>query len=126
MGLVNELSAALGKHSIWKGKIKLALTKGNLSEINDIVNDCHKCDFGKWLYDSGTVRKFKESGCYNYYSEIELLHKRIHEEANAILKEAKNGNAGKAIKSFSSDGEMSKIFMEFTKSINKIVKTLAA
>jgi hypothetical protein len=126
MGLMNELSTALGKHSIWKGKIKLALMKGDADSVNDIVKDYHKCDFGKWLYDSGTVAEFKESGCYNYYSEIELIHKRVHEAAAEILKHANKGDTDQALQSFNSNGEMSKVFLEFTKTINKIAKSLAA
>jgi hypothetical protein len=126
MGLVNELSAALGKHSIWKGKIKMALMRGDVDSVNDIVKDYHKCDFGKWLYDSRTVAEFKECNCYNYYNEIELLHKRIHEAAAEILKRAHKDDIDQALQSFNSDGEMSKVFLEFTKTINRVVKSLAA
>ena len=126
MGLLDELSTALGKHSIWKGKIKMALMKGNISEVNDFVKDNHKCEFGKWLYDDNTVAKFKQCGCYNYYDEIELLHKKVHEAATEVLREANKGNTDKALQSFDTGGEMSNIFMEFTKSISKLVKSLAA
>ena len=126
MGLVNELSTALGKHSIWKGKIKLALVNGNVDSVNDIINDCHKCDFGKWLYDNNTVIEFKECDCSDYYKELELLHKKIHEAAKEIIREAKKENKDKALQSFDADGEMSKVFLEFTKTISKISKLISA
>lgn len=124
MGLIDELLSALGKHSLWKGKIKIALTNGNLADIKEIVTDNHKCDFGKWLYDNNTVAEFKEGGFDTYYNEIELLHKQVHKVATEILNEANKGNKDKALQSFETGGKMSKIFMEFTKSINKLSKIL--
>jgi hypothetical protein len=60
MGLGDELSNTLGKHSIWKGKIKKSLTKGNESVLKNIFEDYHTCDFCKWLYTNHTVAEFKE------------------------------------------------------------------
>jgi hypothetical protein len=123
MDLLNELSEALGKHSIWKGKIKRAIIDNTVDSVNDIVNDHHKCDFGKWLYDNKTIKEFEKCDCSDYYKELELLHKKIHEAAKEIIREAKK-NKDKALQSFDTEGEMFKVFMEFTKTINKIAKFL--
>ena len=121
MSLDNELTIALGKHSIWKGKIKAAITSGNVDEVESIVSDDYKCDFGKWLYSEGTVELFSEDG---YYEEIKKLHKDIHEHVKKLLNMVKSGNKDKAIESF--EGEMVDYFRRFTSVIMKECKNIEA
>lgn len=96
MDLSKELSQALGKHSIWKGKIKKAIATGQVDTIMDMVVDDHKCDFGKWLYSKEVARRLNGN---KSYEELKIFHKRIHEEVKEVIELAKT-NLEKALKMF--------------------------
>ncbi|MDY6820924.1 MAG: CZB domain-containing protein [Deferribacterota bacterium] len=114
MDLSKELSQALGKHSIWKNKIKRAITTGQLDTIMDIVVDYHECDFGKWLCSNEVTKKFSGN---KFYEEIKIYHKKIHEEAKEIVELAKKDRE-KALKMFNE----STLLLQFA----NIVRRLAA
>ena len=127
MDLINELLDALKKHRLLRDRVKMALTKNdNITDIEQIVTDHHKYDFGKWLHNTNTIAEFKKNGCFNYYKEIDLLHQKIHEETIQLLKEVKHGEGTKVFEFFSPDGEMNKIFKELIKSVRKVAHALAA
>ena len=73
------LDLAKMSHLIYKTTLKDALV-----EQKEIKKTSHKeCDFGRWLYDEKTQRKFS---CYEEFKKILNNHKKIHITTNEILK----------------------------------------
>ncbi|MCW5201173.1 CZB domain-containing protein [Desulfobulbus sp. F4] len=89
-----DLQAAVIAHLNWKSRLTdFFYGIENLTAAD--VPDHTRCDFGKWLYDRG----LKELAGLSETSQMELLHKEVHDDIRAVVamsKEQREGEDGKA------------------------------
>jgi len=90
-------------HSLWKLRLKQAISAGNSEFDVDTVRDFHICVFGQFL-DSAEAKQLPN------YQVINTLHQAFHAEAADILQLALNGLTQQAQQRMQSGSE----FMQLT------------
>jgi len=88
-----DLQAAVIAHLNWKSKLTDFFYGFEQLSLAD-VPDHTRCDFGRWLHDRG----LRDLAHLAETSQMEALHREIHEDIKALVatpKEQRMGDAGK-------------------------------
>lgn len=90
--LEDQITAAIGAHSLWKGRLLRAIDTG-ASEFDPAnVDPDDRCEFGQWLHR--TIDAAQKTG--NDYKDVKALHATFHKEAARILRLAVTGKKDEA------------------------------
>ncbi len=76
-----DFDAAAEAHRKWKGRLRNALTGGEVLDPDQVCRD-DQCMLGRWLYADGRQRWGKRPG----FTELVDDHKAFHQEAGEIAK----------------------------------------
>ncbi|MBL9078947.1 MAG: CZB domain-containing protein [Planctomycetes bacterium] len=90
--LKDQITAAIGAHALWKGRLIAAIANGNSEYDPANVEPDHRCEFGKWLYTGLGA----ESRGGPEFTQVKDLHARFHKEAARILRLAVGGKKEEA------------------------------
>jgi aspartate carbamoyltransferase regulatory subunit len=120
--LIDELTQAVKKHTLWRGKIRSALIENDLNTVLLLLKNELQCEFCKWLYDKNTIREFEKVNCIDDYNVIKKIHSDIHKAINDIIKTANDCNIHQIFQLFTSDKELSDLFKELIDNIKLIIK----
>ncbi|MBI5306763.1 MAG: CZB domain-containing protein [Planctomycetes bacterium] len=74
-----DLDNAIGKHTDWKTKLRLAISKKETLDVATISKD-NCCELGKWLHGEAKTRLRQLTS----YSECVTKHAAFHVEAGKI------------------------------------------
>lgn len=76
-----DLDQAIGKHTEWKAKFRLAISKKEPMDAKTISkDDC--CDLGKWLHGEAKAKL----ATFASYSECMNKHAEFHVEAGKLAR----------------------------------------
>lgn len=112
--LEDQISAAIGAHGLWKGRLRAAIDNGKSDVSIDAVGDDHQCSFGKWLYGPELNAQDKSSSQYRRCVD---LHRRFHAAAAAVLSFALAGKKQEASQALEGDGDFKKVSTELTRAL---------
>lgn len=110
MDYKEQITKAVGAHSMWKVKLKMAIETGK-SDFNSItVKTDNNCDFGKWLHNDISP-ELKKSPIYN---TVLKHHVEFHLEAGRILELALAGKKEEAQNGMKSSSKFTQISASLT------------
>ena len=114
MSLDDSITAAIGAHGLWKGRLRAAIESGTDDMRTDIVRDAHQCDFGKWLHGADIDAQIRKS---QHYGTCVELHRRFHIAAAGVMSLVIAGKKQEASKALGTDQEFSKVSLDLTKAM---------
>jgi hypothetical protein len=76
-----DLNKAIEKHTEWKLKFRLAISKQEIMEVETISKD-NCCELGKWLYGESKAKL----GKFASHSECISKHTAFHVEAGKVAR----------------------------------------
>ena len=88
----DQITAAIGAHSLWKGRLISAIDTGTSEFDPANVDPDNRCEFGKWLHQ--TIDPASKAS--PDYVDIKSLHATFHKEAARILRLAVGGKKDEA------------------------------
>lgn len=97
--LKDQITAAIGAHGLWKGRLLNAVQTGNCEHDPSKVERDDVCEFGKWL-KQGIDAASKASPDF---ATAKAAHERFHHEAAKILRLVAAQQLDAAKKSLDSD-----------------------
>jgi methyl-accepting chemotaxis protein len=112
MNINDQISAAIGAHGLWKGRLRTAIEKGVSETPVNVVRDDRQCNFGKWLHGPELDATAKKSAHYGACVEI---HRRFHSAAADVLQLAMSGKKDEASRLLAPDQPFGKISSELTR-----------
>ncbi len=112
--LEDQISAAIGAHGLWKGRLRAAIDSGKSDVSIEAVRDDHQCSFGKWLYGPELSTQNKNSPHYKACAD---LHRRFHAAAAAVMSLAMQGKKQEASQALDGNGEFKKLSTELTRAL---------
>ena len=110
----DQIKAAVGAHSLWKGRLRAAIDDGKTDLTVGGVRDDHQCTFGKWLHGPDLEAAAKQS---KHYRECVELHRSFHQAAAAILALALAGKKQEAHTALEPGHDFDKISLNLTKAM---------
>jgi hypothetical protein len=115
--LLNSLDKAIAAHATWKRRLKTAADTGQSDANPQSAAADNQCEFGKWLYSSGTKLSSAEKG--SDFDNVKKLHAQFHQcAAHTLGKALKRDKAGY-------DGDMS-LNGSFTSASAKLTEAMMA
>ena len=112
--LNDQISAAIGAHGLWKGRLRAAIDSGKAEVPVDVVQDDHQCSFGKWLYGPELTGNDKTSA---HYKKCADLHRRFHVAAAHVMALAVAGKRQDAAQALDGDEDFKKLSTELTRAL---------
>lgn len=112
--LSDQITAAIGAHGMWKGRLKAAIDSGKSDAAPQAVEDDHACSFGKWLYGPELSASDKASA---HYKKSADLHRRFHQAAANVLSLALAGKKQQANQALDDNHDFAKISRELTRAL---------
>ncbi len=114
ISLGQQITAAVGAHGLWKGRLRAAVDKAASDLHTEAVRDDHQCSFGKWLHGADLDPKIKRS---KHYGTCLELHRRFHVAAAEVLLLALAGKKREASGALGADGEFHKASLALTRAM---------
>jgi methyl-accepting chemotaxis protein len=111
MSLKDEITAAVGAHGLWKGKLRDAIQTGKSETTPQGVRVDNQCKFGQWLYGTSMPGAVKVS--VNYKECVEL-HAKFHVAAAIVLELALASQKKEAEAAISSGSEFTTLTNKLT------------
>lgn len=111
MTLDEQLTAAIGAHGLWKGKLRTAVDSGTYELRADVIRDDRRCNFGKWLH--GTSLDSPTRASTHYHTCVEL-HRNFHEAAANVVSLVEAGDKSNASRALGADGQFARISGDLT------------
>lgn len=112
--LEDQISAAIGAHGLWKGRLRAAIESGKSDLAIEVVRDDHQCSFGKWLYGPELNTQDKNS---SHYKTCVDLHRRFHTAAAGVLSLALQGKKQEASQQLDGGGDFRRFSTELTRAL---------
>jgi methyl-accepting chemotaxis protein len=114
MNLSDQITAAIGAHGLWKGRLKSAIDNGKSDvPVSEVGND-HHCSFGKWLYGPELDSQSKKS---THYKTCADLHRRFHAAAAGVMSLAIAGKKKEAHDALEGDHDFPTVSRELTRAL---------
>jgi hypothetical protein len=114
MKLDEQITAAIGAHRLWKGRLRGIVESGTSDMPTDVFRDDHHCSFGKWLYGPEIDAPSKRSAHYKACVE---LHQRFHIAAAKIVSLAIAGKKQEASTALYGGQDFDEISRELTREL---------
>lgn len=114
MSLEQQITAAVGAHGLWKGRLRAAVDSGKCDIAVNVARDDNQCNFGKWLHGPEIDAAAKQSKGYGTCVE---LHRRFHYAAAEILSLALEGRKQEAAAALGGEREFSKVSADLTRAM---------
>ncbi len=114
MSLEEQVTAAIGAHGLWKGRLKAAIDQGRSDVSVDAVRDDHRCNFGKWMHGPEVEAKIKSTP---RFKECVELHRRFHLAAAGVIGLATTGKKQEATQAIGAGSEFHKISAQLTQAM---------
>lgn len=112
--LEDQISAAIGAHGLWKGRLRTAIDSGSTDLTAAEIQDDHQCSFGKWLHGPELNAQDKTS---RHYKTCVDLHRRFHSAAAAVLSLALQGKKQEASEALDGNGGFKRLSTELTRAL---------
>jgi methyl-accepting chemotaxis protein len=122
MSLKDEISAAVGAHGLWKGRLRDAIQTGRSDATPQGVRVDNQCKFGQWLYGASIPGAAKASASYH---ECLDLHKKFHVAAAHVLELALAGKKAAAEAAMHDGGEFATLSHTLTDAMMRWQKSAA-
>lgn len=91
--LLNSLDKAIAAHATWKRRLKTAADTAQSDASPQAVAADNQCEFGKWLYSTGSKLSSAEKG--SDFDNVKKLHAEFHQcAAHTLGKALKRDKAG--------------------------------
>ena len=91
MGYQEAISAAIGAHGLWKGRLRTAIDLRKSDFDPAVVAQKDQCAFGKWFYALPPAVRLEPLP-----TEVESLHASFHVEAAVVIQAALAGDKAAA------------------------------
>lgn len=108
----DQITAAIGAHGLWKGRLRAAIDKGKSDFPVDAVRDDRQCSFGKWLFGPELDAQDKKS---THYKICVDLHRRFHLAAAGVMALALAGKKLEAAQALDGNHDFKKLSTELTR-----------
>lgn len=110
--LKDQITAAIGAHSLWKGRLRSAIDTGTSEFDPTNVEPDNRCEFGKWLHETIDAAN---KGTPDY-KDVRAMHAMFHKEAARILRLATTGKKDEARKLL--DGDYAKLSTQLVQKLS--------
>jgi hypothetical protein len=91
--LVDQITAAVAAHSMWKQRLSRAIASGTIDMSVETIRVDNQCAFGKWLYSPSIPPDVKQS---EDYQSVLKLHAEFHKVAARVAELALAGKKQEA------------------------------
>lgn len=122
MSLRDEISAAIGAHGLWKGKLREAIQMGKSEATPQGLRVDNQCTFGQWLH--GASIPVAQKGSAGYKECLEL-HATFHVAAAHALELALAGRKSDAETAMRDGGEVATLTGRLIDAMMRWQKTAA-
>ncbi len=112
MSVRAQITAAIGAHGAWKGRLTAAVSAGTHSEDVAVVAKDDRCDFGSWL-----LRATVGDAGRAHLEESRDLHATFHREAAAVLRMVSARELGDARLSIAPGGSFAEASRRLTRTM---------
>ncbi len=121
MSLKDEITAAVGAHGLWKGRLRDAIRTGKSDVAPQDVRGDHQCKFGQWLHGASIPGSVKTSAGY---AECLGLHQKFHVAAAHVLELALAGKRADAEAALGEAGDFAALSRKLTEAMVRWQKTV--
>ncbi len=114
MSIQNEIKNAIAAHSLWKSRLRAAITSGTSEFSPEKVRADNNCDFGKWLYG---MPKQGQAKVASMAETVRKQHAEFHKVAADVLRLALSGKKDEAAKLIAPGSQFADLSVDLTKSM---------
>ncbi|MCL4470649.1 MAG: CZB domain-containing protein [Sulfuricella sp.] len=93
MANIQEIDKAIGAHSLWKARLKSAISTGKSEVPVATIKVDNQCAFGQWLYGQTLSASDKTTPDYK---TVKDLHAEFHKVAARVAELATSGKQAEA------------------------------